>query len=116
MQIGHTELFVRDPAASRDFYERVLGFEVVAVQHDGRIVWLRLGDAQILLRPGPAPAAAADYQHAGRAIVLYCDDLDATLRTLAGRGLVLRGDDGPGCPTFTDPDGHWYQLVDPRHA
>jgi hypothetical protein len=47
-------------------------------------------------------------------IVLYCDDLDAKLAELKSRGLEIRGTDGsPRCPTFTDPDGHWFQLVNP---
>jgi catechol 2,3-dioxygenase-like lactoylglutathione lyase family enzyme len=116
MRVGHTELFVRDPLASRDFYERVLGFEVEAVQHGGKVIWFRMGDRELLLRAGAPPAASADYQHCGKAIVLFTDDLPATMAALSARGLVFRGDDGPNCPTFTDPDGHWFQLVDPRHA
>ena len=116
MRIGHTELFVRDPVASRDFYERVLGFEVVEVQHGGSVIWFRMGERQILLRKGAPPAGSADYQHCGAAFVFFCDDLPATMAALRARGLEFRGDDGPGCPTFTDPDGHWFQLVDPRHA
>lgn len=115
MRIGHTEIFVTDPVASRDFYERVLGFEVVQVQH-GKFVWLRLGGREVLLRPGAPRAPSPDYQHSGSAIVLFTDDLDATRRELEARGLVFRGDDGPRCLTFTDPDGHWFQLVDPDHA
>jgi catechol 2,3-dioxygenase-like lactoylglutathione lyase family enzyme len=116
MRLGHTELFVTDTARAREFYERVLGFEVTAVQHDGSIVWLRLGDRELLLRPGPPPAHARDYRHSGAALVFFTDDLAATMRELQSRGLVFDGDDGPGCPTFRDPDGHWFQLVDPRHA
>ena len=116
MRHGHVELFVADPSASRDFYERVLGCEVIAVQHGGAVIWLRLSDREFLLRKGRAPERAADYRHAGQAIVFFTDDLPAELRALESRGLVFRGDDGPGCPTFTDPDGHWFQLVDPRHA
>ena len=116
MRLGHTELFVRDPLASRDFYERVLGFEVTAVQHGGAVIWLRLGDREILLRKGAGPHPSPDYQHCGQAFVFFTDDLPATMRALESRGLVFTGNDGPGCPTFTDPDGHWFQLVDPRHA
>ena len=48
--------------------------------------------------------------------MLFTDDLDAALARLQARGLVVRGDDGPGCPTFTDPDGNWIQLANPGHA
>ena len=121
MRLGHVEIFVRDIAAARAFWEGVLGFELVEVQHGGRIIWLRLGDATVLLRPIPGgPAAPAPdaprYGRAGPAIVLYTDDHAGTLERLRARGLVIEGDDGPGCPTFRDPDGNWFQLVDPRHA
>jgi hypothetical protein len=46
--------------------------------------------------------------------VFYTDDVDKTAAELRARGLVFRGEDGPGCLTFTDPDGHWFQLVNPR--
>ncbi|MCE9636333.1 MAG: VOC family protein [Planctomycetes bacterium] len=119
MRFGHVELFVRDVVAARAFWEGVLGFEVTDVQHGGRIVWMRLGDAQVLLRPAVAAAVrdgAARYGTSGPAIVLYTDDHAGTLERLRAGGLVVEGDDGPGCPVFRDPDGHWIQLVDPRHA
>jgi catechol 2,3-dioxygenase-like lactoylglutathione lyase family enzyme len=114
-------VFVRDVAVARAFWEGVLGFEVVEVQHGGRIVWLRLGETQVLLRPRPVGAAGigpepSRYGCAGPAIVLYTDDHTGTLERLRARGLVVEGDDGPGCPTFRDPDGNWFQLVDPRHT
>jgi catechol 2,3-dioxygenase-like lactoylglutathione lyase family enzyme len=115
MRIGHMELFVADMVRARAFWEHGLGFEATDVQHGGRIVWLRLGDAQVLLRPG-AGRAPAPYGAAGPALVLYSDDHDADLARLRERGLVPDGDDGPGCATFRDPDGNWVQIVDPRHA
>ena len=68
MTIGHTELFVRDPLASRDFYQRVLEFEVVTMQ--GPNVWLTLGAVEVLLRPGRAGSGDRGYQDASTAIVL----------------------------------------------
>ncbi len=116
MRVGHTELFVTDPAVARDFYERVLGFVATSVQHGGDIVWLTFGNREFLLRKGAPPASSPDYQHSGQALVFYTDNLAAAMLELRSRGLVFDGDDGQGCPTFRDPDGHWYQLVDPRHA
>jgi catechol 2,3-dioxygenase-like lactoylglutathione lyase family enzyme len=113
MRIGHLELFVRDPLVSRDFYQRVLGFEVVAVQ--GANVWVKLGDVEILLRPGSGGGNATTYADAAAGIVLYVDDLPAARRQLEARGLKLDGSDGGDkCPTFRDPDGHWFQLVNPQ--
>lgn len=116
MRIGHTELFVADPGVARDFYERVLGFAVTAVQRGGDVIWMTFGGREFLLRKGAPPAHSPDYQHSGQAIVFYTDSLAATMLELRSRGLVFEGDDGRGCPTFRDPDGHWYQLVDPREA
>jgi catechol 2,3-dioxygenase-like lactoylglutathione lyase family enzyme len=113
LRIGHVEVFVEDPVRSMAFYRDVLGFEVVEVQR-GKYVWLKLADAQVLLRPGRNPVEADEYAKSPQAIVLYTDDLNATLATLKSRGLEIRGHDGPPCcPTFTDPDGHWFQLVNP---
>ncbi|MCI0450467.1 MAG: hypothetical protein L0Y79_11925 [Chlorobi bacterium] len=46
------------------------------------------------------------------AMVVYTDDLAKTLNEYKNRGLVVKGDD-TGCPVFTDPDGNWFQLVNP---
>jgi catechol 2,3-dioxygenase-like lactoylglutathione lyase family enzyme len=113
LRFGHVEVFVRDPSVARRFYEDVLGFEVDDVQAGGRIVWLRLGDRLILLRPGEPPASDR-YSRGGPALVLFTDDLPATLAALAARGATPCSDDGPKCPLFRDPDGNWIQIVDPK--
>jgi len=113
MKVGHVELLVRDPLASRRFYEEVLGFRVEAVQAE-TFVWLDAGGTEILLRPGGGAADASSYDRAASALVLYTDDLPAERRRLESRGLEFRGTDGSDdCMTFTDPDGNWFQLVDP---
>jgi catechol 2,3-dioxygenase-like lactoylglutathione lyase family enzyme len=115
VRFGHIELFVSDPERSRLFYERALRFEVVTEQAGG-FVWLRLGEAEILLRPGEGQTLASSYAEAPSAIVLYTDELAETCERLEAAGVRFRGEDG-GCPTFTDPDGHWFQIVDPSaHA
>jgi catechol 2,3-dioxygenase-like lactoylglutathione lyase family enzyme len=117
MKLGHIELFVADPLRSRDFYRDVLGFTVIAEQQHGRFIWVALGDREILLRPGRgARPVTANYVEAASAIVIYTDDIAATAEQLRQRGLSFAGTDGSeGCPTFTDPDGHWFQLVNPQH-
>jgi len=113
MRLGHTEIFVKDPAAARAFYEDVLGFEVTAVQ-GGKFVWLEKDGREFLLRPGRKAEGAPEYQGTNVALVLYCDDLEDTMQELIDRGLSFRGNDGSEvCPTFTDPDGNWFQLVNP---
>ena len=113
MKVGHIELFVADPLRSLTFYRDVLGFEVVSIIRN-EIAWLKLGDVEVILRPGKNASDPPNYAKSAVGIVLYCDDVDAKLTELKSRGLEIRGTDGsPRCPTFTDPDGHWFQLVNP---
>ena len=114
MKLGHFEIFVADPAKARAFYEGVLGFEVTDVQ-GGQFVWLTNGAATFLLRPGRNVHSAGSYQETASALVLYTDNLDRAIAQLANRGVEFRGNDGSDtCPTFTDPDGNWFQLVNPN--
>jgi len=113
MRPGHLELFVRDPQRTKRFYRDVLGFSITSEQGDGRFVWLRHGEREILLRPGTPPVAAT-YDGAGRAQVVYADDVEAARTRIEEHDCVFRGTDGSdACLTFTDPDGYWFQLVDP---
>ena len=113
MNIGHIELFVKNTLASKDFYESILGFEVVAVQSPDQI-WVRCGEMEILLRKGN-PANSNKYETSNNGIVLYTDDLESASRGLTERGLKFKGTvDTEKCLTFTDLDGHWFQLVNPN--
>ena len=113
MKFGHIELFVKDPEQSKTFYQDVLGFEVTVVQDD-QFVWLKSGDVEILLRPGQNESHAHDYAQAASGLVLYTSDVGAARTALEARGLEFKGTDGSdSCLTFTDPDGHWFQLVNP---
>lgn len=111
VRLGHIELFTTDPVASRHFYVDGIGLSVEK-EEPGGFIWLSDGSAEILLRPGGPPPGKADaYLSSGLGMVFYADDLQATLRRLGELGFCQEGDDGPGCPTFRDPDGHWLQLV-----
>ncbi len=111
MKIGHIELFVKDVGRARHFYEVVLGCQLVAVQAE-QFIWLKLGNTELLLRPGkPGPHPAA-YETAPAGIVLYTSHLEETAARLAERGVVF-SETVDGCLAFCDPDGHWFQLVDP---
>jgi catechol 2,3-dioxygenase-like lactoylglutathione lyase family enzyme len=115
MHLGHIELFVTDPVQARQFYEEVLGFVVTAVQGNGQFIWLKLDDTEILLRPGQESPFISAYDQATAGLVLYTTDLEQTSRKLSQRGLRFKGSDGDDdCFTFTDPDGHWFQLVNPE--
>lgn len=114
MEIGHIELFVTDTMKSLTFYRDILGFSVEAVQND-TFVWMSSGDVTLLLRPGNNTFNQAEYKLYPQGIVLYTDDLDTMREELTKRGLTFLGTDGsPRCLTFTDLDGHWFQLVNPN--
>lgn len=112
MRIGHIELFCRDTEASRAFFVDQLGFELV-VSQPGGFIWTKAGEMEILLRPtDQVQTPVAKYGDAASAIVLYTDDLDSERRRIEQNGVSILGTDGSDdCLTFTDPDGHWFQLV-----
>ena len=113
MKIGHLELFVANPLASLPFYRDVLGFEVVTVQA-GSFVWLKLGEQELLLRPGRPFSSPPAYADSRVGIVLYTNNLLETVETLRQRGLAITCmPNEESCYNFTDPDGNWFQLVDP---
>ena len=107
-RFGHAEIPVSDPLRAREFYVGVLGFRHGQTQGD-RYVWLSLEGASLLLNPDHAPAGRP-FREAPN-LVLYAADLPAAVEELRGRGLVLEG--GPPCWRFRDPDGNWWQIVDP---
>ncbi|MBP9191696.1 MAG: VOC family protein [Ignavibacteria bacterium] len=110
---GHTEIFVKDPLKSKEFYEKILGFELVENQND-KFIWLKLGKNLILLRPGENKLVTEEYKNSNTGFVLYTTDLESTRDILVTRGLEFLGTDGSDkCLTFTDPDGNWFQLVNP---
>ncbi|HMQ70232.1 MAG TPA: VOC family protein [Ignavibacteria bacterium] len=112
---GHTEIFVSDPERSKEFYEKVLGFELVEIQND-KFIWLKLGTCLYLLRPGENKLIAENYKDSNTGFVLYTADLEKTKQELISRGLKFSGTDGSDrCLTFKDPDGNWFQLVNPDH-
>jgi catechol 2,3-dioxygenase-like lactoylglutathione lyase family enzyme len=114
LEIGHTEIYVSDALAAKDFYVDILGFELDVIQA-GKFVWLKKGTQSVLLKSGRKAPTPNSYQDAPSAIVLYTNDLPSTAEILKRKGLKFLGTDGsPNCLTFTDPDGNWFQLVDPK--
>lgn len=109
MFIGHVELPVKDPLVSLAYYVMTLEFELTANQAD-TFVWIKKGSIELLLRPGvPHPGPSA---HDGVNLVLYSDDLRADVARLEARGVTFELADN--CYQFRDPDGYWWQLVDPQ--
>ena len=114
MKFGHIEILAKDVKRSVDFYKNVLGFEVT-VEQGQDLVWLQKGGLEILIRPGTAGETAQKYEQARTGFVLYTDDVLKEKAELEKRGLEFKGTvDSEKCFSFTDPDGNWFQLVDPQ--
>ena len=116
MKFGHIEIFVKNPLDATDFYSDLLGFEIIEIQ-DNKFVWLKSEDTVILLRPGNFSASShiTEYSKSNTGIVIYTDNLEKTSEQLKAKGLEFKGTDGgEKCLTFTDPDGNWFQLVNPE--
>ena len=112
MKLGHIEIFVSDPLKAREFYQHILGFELVDVQGE-QYAWFRKDQLEILLRPNRTAPGTPTYQDAPSAIVLYTANLSESKRELESRGLEFHGTDGsPNCLTFRDLDGNWFQLAE----
>jgi len=113
MKIGHIELFVKDSKKSLEFYCNKLGFEHVSDQ--GEFQWIKSGSVEILLRPGENEKSS-NYEESSHGIVLYSDNFDEICTRLKSMGVIFDQDEmEENCLYFTDPDGHWFQLVDPNH-
>jgi catechol 2,3-dioxygenase-like lactoylglutathione lyase family enzyme len=114
LKFGHIEIFSSDPERSQQFYCDVLGFELEVIQN-GLLIWLKKGDLEILIRPGRPTQSISRYEDSPTGFVLYSSNVQETLNELVERGLQVRGTvDSDKCYTFTDPDGNWFQLVDPH--
>ena len=111
---GHIELFVKDTLASKKFYPDILEFEEIETQH-GNLVWMRNGNLELLLRPSKGQSKSKDYQSSNVGFVFYTNDLNRSVKELQAKGLKFIGTDGSEkCLTFNDPDGNWFQLVNPN--
>ena len=89
LKLGHIELFVKDPSRSKQFYRDVLLFDVTDEQGENHI-WLRSGGIEILLRRARQAPTAQTYQDATVALVMYTDDLPATLARFKKHGVSPR--------------------------
>ena len=120
---AHLAFRVTDLERALDFYCTKLGFrQAFTLDRDGEpspwIVYLQIAPGHFLeLFPGakergPQPGPAAGYNH----FSLLVDDLAATLRQLAERGLPISGAPTQGLDRnwqywITDPDGNRIELM-----
>lgn len=121
--LGHVAFRVTDLDRALDFYCGILGFrEAFRLDRDGEpspwIVYLQIVPGHFIeLFPGaekvgPQPGREAGYNH----FCLLVDDIAATLRQLAARGLPLDGAPAKGLDHnyqywVSDPDGNRIELM-----
>jgi catechol 2,3-dioxygenase-like lactoylglutathione lyase family enzyme len=85
----HVLLYTADPDADRAFFRDVLGFTFVDVGHGWLIFGLPPTEAAFHpLDAGSAGQTHAGHQMLGAVVYLMCDDVRATVRTLASKGVA----------------------------
>jgi catechol 2,3-dioxygenase-like lactoylglutathione lyase family enzyme len=118
----HIEFFVRDLPRSRDFYTRVLGFEIIRQQEDGFTELRRgsaviaLNDLAILKHGHPARPRLDERIGKGVEIVLVAEDLDAIYHHVLATGWPLSTpmtEQPWGMTDFRilDPDGCYVRVT-----
>lgn len=110
----HIEFFVEDLERSRDFYTRVLGFEITKQKADGFTelcrgsATLALNSNRLLSADHPARPSAKERIGKGVEIVLIADDLDAVYAEVLASHWPL------STPMTNQPWGMTdFRLVDP---
>ncbi len=120
-RLNHAVLWVRDAAASAEFYGRVFGFEVVGTEMDGRAVFLRAAGTDNhhdlgLFSVGPAaprpPRGSTGLYHLAWEVPTI-DDLATAARTLSEEGaLGGASDHGVSKSLYgQDPDGNEFEIM-----
>ncbi len=120
-KLNHAVLFVRDAAASADFYSRVFGFEVVSTERNGRAVFMRAAGTDNhhdlgLFSVGPdaprAPRGATGLYHLAWEVPTI-EDLAAAANELRVAGaLGGASDHGVSKSLYgSDPDGNEFEIM-----
>ncbi|HZD96865.1 MAG TPA: VOC family protein [Micromonosporaceae bacterium] len=107
----HILLYSRDPAADRAFFRDVLGWPYVenAGSEPGWLIF-KTPPAELGIHPTDGPPTAE--------VSLMCDDINATVATLAARGVPMTDVNNRGYGIAVDvtlPGGGTIQLYEPRH-
>lgn len=117
--VHHVSFAVRDLAASRAFYENVLGLRAIARPDLGLPgAWYAAGQAEIHLIQTPPGASVGAPPERLTPLANHCafeiDDYEATRAALARQGLALiETKPEIGQLWIQDPDGHVIELIRP---
>jgi lactoylglutathione lyase len=115
--IAHLAVFVSNPAASRAFYQDLLGFEesfaVAATATSPARAFVKINDRQWLELIDAPTAGEGQLDH----VALYTADAERMRQYLATRGVqvpeaIATGPTGDLSFTLTDPDGHRVEFVE----
>ena len=132
-EMNHVTLAVSDPKRSQEFYQRVFGLPVVAMQ--AAIPIMRVGRGPMFIALNSAGKGSPIIHHV--CVTIENFEPDRTMQTLAGLGVKkaegatagplaawirMRGPEAGGAKEgtpelyFTDPDGITIQLQDVRYC
>ncbi|HEX4141629.1 MAG TPA: VOC family protein [Candidatus Methylacidiphilales bacterium] len=123
MRIHHVAIIASDYARAKDFYTRILGFEIIREtyreERKSYKLDLRVGEAEIELFsfPNPPPRVSNPETRGLRHLAFTVPDFDATRERLLGFGLALeevRLDPTTGRRYFffRDPDDLPLEIVE----
>ena len=119
--VGAVTLFVENPRRSQSFYEEV--FDLSAIYEDEDSAGFKFDNTIINLLGMPAarelidPEAVASREAGSRfQLTIWVDDTDAVCAELASRGVELLNGPmnrewGMRTASFTDPDGHIWEIA-----
>ena len=111
----HMLFYTPEAEALRALLRDVFRFEHVDAG-DGWLIF-KLPPAELGVHPAEGPTWDSGVRHQ---ISFMCDDIQATIRELRGRGVTVRGepeDEGYGITTtLVLPGGVEVMLYEPRHA
>jgi catechol 2,3-dioxygenase-like lactoylglutathione lyase family enzyme len=115
---AHFLLYSKDPEADRRFLRDILGFQ--GVDAGGGWLILALPPAEIAVHPSDENFAQRHAAHEllGAVLYLMCDDLNATLRSLAAKGVTateIEQEDWGLRTTIRLPSGGELGLYQPTH-
>jgi len=116
-QLLHASILAQDVAATRAFYEGVLGLSPSALRPDLGFpgVWYELGAQQIHVLALASAPQQIHHEHGGRDrhIALAIDDIDALKAKLDGRGIAYTlSRSGRRALFCRDPDGNALEFVE----
>ncbi len=122
-RLNHVVLWVRDAQASKQFYQDVLGFQVVEEVMDGRGVFMRangsdnhhdLGLFEIGPAPGPEPGRRVGMYHVAWELATIEDLVDARTALVNAGAFTGQSDHGASLSLYAaDPDGNEFEVFWP---